>query len=98
MKHEPLRALPIMVVAGLACLAAPVQSAERERALAFAELDRNHDGYISKTEARAEEGLVALLPELDINGDGKLSREEFQEEYDACSVAAPQASTAPART
>ena len=43
----------------------------------FDELDRNHDGYISRDEAKDAPELNTRYSELDVNNDGKLSRDEY---------------------
>ncbi len=43
----------------------------------FDQLDKNHDGYISRDEAKDAPELNTRFSELDKNNDGKLSREEY---------------------
>lgn len=43
----------------------------------FDQLDKNHDGYISRDEAKDAPELNTRFSELDQNNDGKLSREEY---------------------
>jgi ribulose 1,5-bisphosphate carboxylase large subunit-like protein len=43
----------------------------------FDRLDRNHDGYISRDEAKDASELNTRFSELDKNNDGKLSRDEY---------------------
>ena len=43
----------------------------------FEALDKNHDGYISRDEAKDADELNTRFTELDTNNDGKLSREEY---------------------
>lgn len=43
----------------------------------FNNLDKNHDGYISRSEARADKDLAKKFKEADTNHDGKLSRAEY---------------------
>ena len=45
----------------------------------FNALDKNHDGYLSRTEAAANPALAKKFKEADKNGDGKLSRVEYLE-------------------
>jgi Ni/Co efflux regulator RcnB len=56
----------------------------------FDELDRNHDGFISRDEGKDAEELNTRFSELDVNNDNKLSREE----YNALSKSARGASEA----
>ena len=50
----------------------------------FEALDKNHDGYISRDEAKDASELDTRFSELDANNDGKLSRDE----YDAVNASA----------
>ena len=43
----------------------------------FEALDRNHDGYISRDEAKDAAELNTRFSELDANNDGKLSHDEY---------------------
>jgi Ca2+-binding EF-hand superfamily protein len=43
----------------------------------FNKLDKNNDGYLSRTEASKNPYLVKHFKEADKNGDGKLSRTEY---------------------
>ena len=44
----------------------------------FKELDKNHDGQISKSEAKRSADTVARFKELDTNHDGKISVAEWE--------------------
>lgn len=44
----------------------------------FDALDKNHDGYISRDEAKNASELDTRFSELDTNNDGKLSRSEYR--------------------
>lgn len=44
----------------------------------FAKLDRNHDGFLSREEAKNAPELDTRFSELDVNNDGKLSRAEYR--------------------
>ena len=43
----------------------------------FDALDKNHDGFISRDEAKDATELDTRFSELDVNNDGKLSRDEY---------------------
>ena len=43
----------------------------------FDQLDANHDGYVSRDEARNAEELNTRFSELDRDNDGKLTRQEY---------------------
>jgi len=43
----------------------------------FDTLDTNHDGYIDKQEAAADQKLISQFSKLDANSDAKLSLAEF---------------------
>jgi len=43
----------------------------------FNALDKNNDGYLSRTEAAGNKTLVKKFKQADKNGDGKLSRAEY---------------------
>ena len=43
----------------------------------FSALDKNHDGYISRSEAAGNPTLLKNFKQADKNNDGKLSRAEY---------------------
>jgi Ca2+-binding EF-hand superfamily protein len=43
----------------------------------FAKLDKNKDGYISKSEAKGEKTLSSNFAKWDMNNDGKINRAEY---------------------
>ena len=43
----------------------------------FNALDRNDDGYLTRTEAAGDSDLTKKFKEADKNGDGKVSRAEY---------------------
>ena len=55
----------------------PVQQGQT-RAQKFDQLDKNHDGTISRAEAEASPELVLIFVDTDTNADGSISAVEFQ--------------------
>ena len=43
----------------------------------YGDLDADSDGWLTKSEARANAGLSSRFGKLDINGDGRLDEPEF---------------------
>ncbi|HTV80511.1 MAG TPA: EF-hand domain-containing protein [Steroidobacteraceae bacterium] len=71
--------LMCMVLASMPVGPAVAQARHSElKPIAFATLDSNKDGKLSRIEARADPGLYAAFDMLDLNHDGFLSPEEFQ--------------------
>ena len=54
-----------------------VGKATRSDDSTFAKLDKNHDGYISKAEAKGSAKLAKDFASFDLNNDGKLNRAEY---------------------
>ena len=76
MKHLKL------VLAGASALALAAGSAFADRPAndpGFNKLDKNNDGYLSRTEAAGNATLGKNFKKVDKNGDGKLSRAEYLE-------------------
>lgn len=44
----------------------------------FLQLDVNHDGYITREEAKRSADITARFERLDTNHDGKISSDEFK--------------------
>ena len=63
--------------------------------VSFDTLDRNHDGKLSRAEARADPGLSMSFDALDANHDGYLSQAEFQAWPRAGKTATSEPGTAP---
>lgn len=76
--------------AGPALATGDARSADRR----FDELDRNHDGFLSRDEANDARELQARFSELDANNDGKLSRAEYRVASAGEHAALPGAPTA----
>jgi Ca2+-binding EF-hand superfamily protein len=53
------------------------KSAKTDNDPGFTKLDKDHDGYLSRTEAAANPQLAKRFKEADKDGDGKLSRKEY---------------------
>ncbi len=76
-----------LVLAALATLlmiqpiAAQIAAKEDATSAAFIRLDRDKDGFISKTEAVEMQGLGAVFEDFDENRDNKLDKEEFEKAY-----------------
>ena len=64
----------------------------------FDRIDRNHDGYISRDEAKDASELDTRFSELDRNNDGKLSREEYNALSSGSSGASGATATGPTST
>lgn len=65
---------------GVSAFALAIGSAYAERPKddpGFNKLDRNNDGYLSRTEAARNPTLVKNFKQADKDGDGKLSRTEY---------------------
>jgi Ca2+-binding EF-hand superfamily protein len=77
----------VLAAAALALAAGSALAADKEKSTVgnvsrsddsgFAKLDKNKDGYISKTEARAEPELTKNFSKWDLNNDGKINRAEY---------------------
>ena len=52
-------------------------NASRSDESGFAKMDKNKDGYVSKTEAVANKELTTNFGKWDMNNDGKLNRAEY---------------------
>lgn len=52
-------------------------SAKEEPAPLFKTLDGNHDGYVTKEEAKRSAEVTARFKELDTDRDGKIAAAEF---------------------
>jgi Ca2+-binding EF-hand superfamily protein len=62
---------------GSAFAADKAKSAKADNDPGFNKLDKDHDGYLSRTEAAGNPQLAKRFKEADKNGDGKLSRTEY---------------------
>jgi len=62
----------------LAALGISTGVALANQAPSFAQVDSNHDGKISKSEASKVTGLSAKFADADANGDGSLDAMEYR--------------------
>lgn len=69
----------ILLIAALALLPFEVSAADYQTTAQqmFNKLDTNHDGYISREEARSDRQLSLDWDSADTNQDGKLEESEF---------------------
>lgn len=72
-----LKPLIALALASAALLAGPMSRAADAADQRFDELDRNHDGFLSRDEANDARELDTRFSELDADNDGKLSRNEY---------------------
>ena len=68
---------PILIASALALGAGPAFAAKSNDDPGFNKLDRNNDGYLSRTEAMKNSYLRKNFKAADTDGDGKLSRTEY---------------------
>jgi len=68
------RALPCSAALCLSVCAAPLLAADNVK---FDQLDKNHDGLITRDEVRHIKDYMRAFDEADANKDGKLDRSEF---------------------
>ena len=79
-----LSTLLLLAVLPLGAIAAePAQQPARvapteEAAPLFLQLDTNHDGYVTKEEAKRSAEVTARFNELDADHDGRISAAEFK--------------------
>jgi hypothetical protein len=67
-----------LMMVGLYYLLAVYVEEENEIELDFAELDKDHDGYIGRQDASVWSALAKVFDKFDADHDGKLSRMEFE--------------------
>ncbi|HZE59829.1 MAG TPA: EF-hand domain-containing protein [Burkholderiales bacterium] len=68
---------PILIASALALAAAPAFAAKSSDDPGFNKLDKNNDGYLTRTEAAKNPYLRKNFKAADTDGDGKLSRTEY---------------------
>jgi hyperosmotically inducible periplasmic protein len=81
MKPRPLLARITLTTLAFAAAAAggvaPAADESPHPSQLFLQLDTNHDGYVSRSEAASVRGFDRAFAEADENRDGKLSADEF---------------------
>ena len=70
---------PILIASALALGAGPAFAAKSSDDPGFNKLDRNNDGYLSRSEAIRNSYLRKNFKAADKDSDGKLSRTEYLE-------------------
>ena len=68
---------PILIASALALAAAPAFAAKSSDDPGFNKLDKNNDGYLTRSEAAKNPYLRKNFKAADTDGDGKLSRTEY---------------------
>lgn len=75
------QSLFFLVAAALALAVGSVNAADKigtdKNDPGFNKLDKNHDGYLSRSEAAASPTVSKRFKQADRNNDGKLSRSEY---------------------
>jgi hyperosmotically inducible protein len=67
----------ILAVFAAAAIQPQAAVAKDQKNQAFAALDKNSDGFLSRDEAAAEKELAKRFAKFDANKDGKLSEDEY---------------------
>ena len=73
MKFTPI----VIVASGLALAAGGALAEKSSTDPGFNALDKNNDGYLTRTEAAKNPDLTKNFKTADKNGDGRLSRTEY---------------------
>jgi len=68
---------PLLIASALALAAGPAFAEKSKDDPGFNKLDRNNDGWLSRTEAAKNSYLRKNFKAADKDGDGKLSRTEY---------------------
>jgi len=68
---------PLLIASALALAAGPAFAEKSNDDPGFNKLDRNNDGWLSRTEAAKNSYLRKNFKAADKDGDGKLSRTEY---------------------
>jgi Ca2+-binding EF-hand superfamily protein len=66
-----------IVLAAVAITIGLAYAADDKKEPGFNVLDKNNDGYLTRTEAVSDSDLAKKFKDADKNGDGKISRAEY---------------------
>lgn len=55
----------------------PIDARDMEKNPTFHRLDANHDGFVSRDEAKQNPAVAAVFDQADMNKDGKLDEDEY---------------------
>ncbi len=70
--------LPILFIFSLLMILAPTAQAQEESdAMLFEDIDSNHNGAITREEAKVRKDLARDFDEADTNGNGTISVDEY---------------------
>ena len=70
------KSIPLLVLAAFS-VCAHAQDAAPQKSPDFAKLDKNHDGFLSREEAKADKRVAKFFGKADMNRDGKLNEDEW---------------------
>lgn len=68
--------IPLLFLAAFSACAY-AQDASPQKSPDFAKLDKNHDGFLSRAEARADKRAAKFFGKADMNHDGRLNEDEW---------------------
>lgn len=68
--------IPLLFLAAFSACAY-AQDAPPQKSPDFAKLDKNHDGFLSREEAKADKRAAKFFGKADMNHDGKLNEDEW---------------------
>src|SRR5687768_8165990 len=72
--EDPMKLATTLVLAAVAITIGLTYAADKKD---FNGLDKNGDGYLTRTEAASDSNLTKKFKEVDKNGDAKISRAEY---------------------
>jgi Ca2+-binding EF-hand superfamily protein len=72
-----MKPAPTIILAIAAITIGLAYAADDKKEPGFNVLDKNNDGYLTRTEAAGDSGLAKKFKDVDRNGDGKISRAEY---------------------